>query len=113
MRRNMSGNLGMYKYLWPGSVYIVYTLHSCGTTLSITVTTCEAEIAFSMLRRIHTYLRNLQTQQRVKHFSVMADMGMWRGCWMCVSTRSYRARFKGSTYSAILYSNIEFANFQF
>ena len=22
MRRNMSGNLGLYKYLWPGSVYI-------------------------------------------------------------------------------------------
>ena len=21
MRRNMSGNLGLYKYLWPGSVY--------------------------------------------------------------------------------------------
>ena len=23
MRRNMSGNLGLYKYLWPGSVYII------------------------------------------------------------------------------------------
>ena len=22
MRRNMSGNLGLYKYLWPGSVYM-------------------------------------------------------------------------------------------
>ena len=22
MRRNMSRNLGLYKYLWPGSVYI-------------------------------------------------------------------------------------------
>ena len=22
MRRNMSGNLGLYKYLWPGSVYV-------------------------------------------------------------------------------------------
>ena len=21
MRRNMSGNLGLYEYLWPGSVY--------------------------------------------------------------------------------------------
>ena len=25
MRRNMSGNFGLYKYLWPGSVYI-YTI---------------------------------------------------------------------------------------
>ena len=25
MRRNMGGNLGLYKYLWPGSVY-TYTL---------------------------------------------------------------------------------------
>ena len=22
MRRNMSGNLGLYEYLWPGSVYM-------------------------------------------------------------------------------------------
>ena len=31
MRRNMSGNLGLDKYLWPGSVYlfkkITYTIH--------------------------------------------------------------------------------------
>ena len=26
MRRNMSGNLGMYKYLWPGSVYSILSL---------------------------------------------------------------------------------------
>ena len=27
MRRNMSGNLGLYKYLWPGSVYMyIYRL---------------------------------------------------------------------------------------
>ena len=36
------------------------------------VTTCEAERAFSMLSRIHTYLRNSQTQQRLNHFSVLA-----------------------------------------
>ena len=23
MRRNMSGNLGLYKYLWPGSVSVL------------------------------------------------------------------------------------------
>ena len=53
-------------------IYIVYTLHSCGTTLSTTATTCEAERAISMLRRIHTNLRNSQTQQRLYHFSVLA-----------------------------------------
>ena len=26
MRRNMSGNLGLYKYLWPGSVQKVFSL---------------------------------------------------------------------------------------
>ena len=35
------------------------------------VTTCEAERAFSMLRRIHTYLRNTQTQQRLNYLSVL------------------------------------------
>ena len=53
-------------------LYIVYILHSCGTTLSTTATTCEAERAISMLRRIHTNLRNSQTQQRLNHFSVLA-----------------------------------------
>ena len=28
MRKNMSGNLGVYKYLWPGSVDIVYSYTS-------------------------------------------------------------------------------------
>ena len=28
MRRNMSGNLGLYKYLWPGSVYIYMSVCS-------------------------------------------------------------------------------------
>ena len=27
MRRNISGNLGLYKYLWPGSVGAVGALH--------------------------------------------------------------------------------------
>ena len=29
MRRNMSGNLGLYKYLWPGSVYICVYVYMC------------------------------------------------------------------------------------
>ena len=28
MRRNMSGNLGLYKYLWPGSVYIYIYIYT-------------------------------------------------------------------------------------
>ena len=28
MRRNMSGNFGLYKYLWPGSVYVAGEIES-------------------------------------------------------------------------------------
>ena len=26
MRRNMSGNFDLYKYIWPGSVYVLYSI---------------------------------------------------------------------------------------
>ena len=32
MRRNMSGNLGLYKYLWPGSVYVMSILSNVDFT---------------------------------------------------------------------------------
>ena len=35
------------------------------------VSTCEAERSYSMLRRIHTYLRNTQTQERLNHIGVL------------------------------------------
>ena len=36
------------------------------------VTTCEAERSFSMLRRIHNFMRNSQTQERLNHCSILA-----------------------------------------
>ena len=44
----------------------------CVTYVCLPVTTCEAERSFSMLRRINTYLRNSQTQQRKNHCAVLS-----------------------------------------
>ena len=33
---------------------------------------CEAECSFSMMRRIHTWLRNYQSQQRLNHCAGLA-----------------------------------------
>ena len=53
--------------------FLLPNLHTlCVIYVCLPVTTCEAERAFSMLRRIHTYLRNTQTQQRLNHLSVLA-----------------------------------------
>ena len=44
----------------------------CLIYLCLSVSTCEAERSFSMLRRVHTYLRCSQTQQRLNHFAVLS-----------------------------------------
>ena len=43
----------------------------CVIDVCLPVSTCEAERSFSMLRRIHTYLRNTQTQERLNHIGVL------------------------------------------
>ena len=45
----------------------------CVTYVCLPVSTCEAERSFSVLRRIHTYLRSSQTQQRHRPYH-----GAWR-----------------------------------
>ena len=44
----------------------------CVIYVSLSVTTCEAEISFSTLRRIYTFMRNSQSQERLNHCSTLA-----------------------------------------
>ena len=44
----------------------------CVIYVCLPVTTCEAERSFSMLRRIHTFMRNSQSQERLNHCSILA-----------------------------------------
>ena len=52
---------------------MIPNMHSlCVTYVCLPVSTCEAERSFSMLRRIHTYLRSSQTQQRLNHCAILS-----------------------------------------
>ena len=53
------------KFMMP-NLHMLCVIHVC-----LPVSTCEAERSFSMLRRIHTYLRNTQTQERLNHIGVL------------------------------------------
>ena len=53
--------------------WMIPNLHMlCVIYVCLPVTTCEAERSFSTLRRIHSYLRNCQTQQRLNHCAILA-----------------------------------------
>ena len=52
--------------------WIIPNMHSlCVIYLCLPVSTCEAERSFSMLRRIHTYLRSSQTQRK-NHCAILS-----------------------------------------
>ena len=53
------------KFMMP-NIHMLCVIYVC-----LPVSTCEAERSFSMLRRIHTYLRNTQTQERLNHIGVL------------------------------------------
>ena len=44
----------------------------CVIYVCLPVTTCETERSFSMLRRLHTFMRNSQSQERLNHCSILA-----------------------------------------
>ena len=52
--------------------WMIPNMHALRVTyVCLPVSTCEAEHSFSMLRRIHTYMRNSQIQQRLNHCAIL------------------------------------------
>ena len=54
------------KFLLP-NLHMICTIYVC-----LPVSVCEAERSFNMMRRIHTWLRNSQSQQRLDHCAFLA-----------------------------------------
>ena len=48
------------------------TPYACVIYVCLLVSKCKTERSFSMLRRIHTYVRNKQTQERLNHIGVLS-----------------------------------------